>query len=218
MLLDYSSLLLGGVVCAKQYLLSQVGMSGGDVGDTASSSSASFSSGASALLARDGSDRQSKLDGAGFWKRNGSLPLGGHWCPTYRSVARGAWQKERARLSPGRPPSSPGNGPGSTPPHTPSTSGTNSATLPPPADDTQPYLRSARRSALVCAWKPARIGVTLRDDPQFWQCRKYNRDVGSRVSDVCGDRHIWQVTYSTIYFLSKLSMYFGMYLPLIINL
>ena len=56
MLLDYSSLLLGGVVCAKQYLLSQVGMSGGDVGDTASSSSASFSSGASALLARDGSD------------------------------------------------------------------------------------------------------------------------------------------------------------------
>ena len=51
----------------------------------------------------------------------------------------------------------------------------------------QPYLRSARRSARVCAWKPARIGVTLRDDPQFWQCRKYNRDVGSRVSDVCGD-------------------------------
>ena len=34
-------------------------MSGGDVGDTASSSSASFSSGASALLAREGSDTQS---------------------------------------------------------------------------------------------------------------------------------------------------------------
>ena len=79
-------------------------------------------------------------------------------------------------------------------------------------------MRSARRSARVCAWKPARIGVTDRDDPQFWQCRKYNRDVGSRVSDVCGDRHIWQVTYSTIYFLSNDSMYFGMYLPLIINL
>ena len=36
----------------------------------------------------------------------------------------------------------------------------------------QAYLRSARRSALVCAWKPARIGVTDRDDPQFWQCKK----------------------------------------------
>ena len=34
-------------------------MSGGDVGDAASSSSASFSSGASALLAREGSDKQS---------------------------------------------------------------------------------------------------------------------------------------------------------------
>ena len=36
-------------------------MSGGDVGDAASSSSASFSSGASALLAREGGDKQPML-------------------------------------------------------------------------------------------------------------------------------------------------------------
>ena len=94
------------------------------------------------------------------------------WCLVYRSFARGAWQKETRAALPGRPPSSPGTGPGSTPPHTPSTSGTTTVTLPPTDDDTQPYLRSARRSARVCAWKPARIGVTDRDDPQFWQCRK----------------------------------------------
>ena len=30
---------------------------------------------------------------------------------------------------------------------------------------------------------------------------------------VFGERHIWQVTYSTMYFLSRDSMYLGTYLP-----
>ena len=34
------------------------------------------------------------------------------------------------------------------------------------------YLRSARRSARVCAWKPARICATDRLEPQSWQWMK----------------------------------------------
>mmetsp|Transcript_44555 Transcript_44555/g.78821 ORF Transcript_44555/g.78821 Transcript_44555/m.78821 type:complete len:200 (+) Transcript_44555:82-681(+) len=71
------------------------------------------------------------------------------------------------------------------------------------------YLRRARRSARVCAWKPARICATHRLDPQSWQCTKKSRETWSRVSVVLAARHIWQVTYSTMYLRSRLSMYLG---------
>lgn len=46
-----------------------------------------------------------------------------------------------------------------------------------------------------------------------WQCTKKRRDTGSLVRVVLGLRHIWHVTYSTMYFRSSDSMYFGTYFP-----
>lgn len=46
-----------------------------------------------------------------------------------------------------------------------------------------------------------------------WQCTKKSRDTGSLVRVVLGLRHIWHVTYSTIYFRRSDSMYLGTYLP-----
>lgn len=46
-----------------------------------------------------------------------------------------------------------------------------------------------------------------------WQCTKKSRDTGSLVRVVLGLRHIWHVTYSTMYFRRSDSMYLGTYLP-----
>lgn len=46
-----------------------------------------------------------------------------------------------------------------------------------------------------------------------WQWTKKSLDTGSLVRVVLGLRHIWQVTYSTMYLRSSDSMYFGTYLP-----
>lgn len=46
-----------------------------------------------------------------------------------------------------------------------------------------------------------------------WQWTKKSLETGSLVRVVLGLRHIWQVTYSTMYFRSKDSMYFGTYFP-----
>lgn len=46
-----------------------------------------------------------------------------------------------------------------------------------------------------------------------WQCTKKSRDTGSLVRVVLGLRHIWHVTYSTMYFRRRDSMYFGTYFP-----
>jgi len=46
---------------------------------------------------------------------------------------------------------------------------------------------------------------------------KYSRDTESFVMDVLGERHALQVTYSTMYFRSRDSMYLGTYLPRITN-
>ena len=46
-----------------------------------------------------------------------------------------------------------------------------------------------------------------------WQCTKKSRDTESLVRVVLGLRHIWHVTYSTIYFRRSDSMYLGTYLP-----
>ncbi len=90
---------------------------------------------------------------------------------------------------------------------------------------TSNYFRSARLSALVCAWYPARIAATDLDDPQSfwtktvktfksnyklltWQCTKYKRDTWSLVNVVLKLRHIWHVTYSMMYFRRRDSMYY----------
>lgn len=68
-------------------------------------------------------------------------------------------------------------------------------------------LRSALRSARVCAWKPARMGATERLEPQSWQWLKCSRLTLSFVRLVLKLRHISHVTYSPIYFRSSDSIY-----------
>lgn len=76
------------------------------------------------------------------------------------------------------------------------------------------YLRSALRSARVCAWKPDRMVPTDREEPQLLQCTKYRRLTASLVRSVLGERHVEHATYSPMYLRSRLSMYLGTYLPL----
>ena len=68
---------------------------------------------------------------------------------------------------------------------------------------------SRRRWPRLRAWKPARMDVTAGEAPQLLQLTKYNRLTWSRFNKVSGDRHISQVTYSVIYFLNRLSIFFG---------
>ena len=55
-------------------------------------------------------------------------------------------------------------------------------------------LIAARRP--VTAWNPDLILATLHREPQVSHCRKNNRS--SFCSNVSGDLHVWQVTYSSV--------------------
>src|SRR4051812_33526926 len=57
------------------------------------------------------------------------------------------------------------------------------------------------------------MGCTLRVEPHALQFIKYRREMGSRVSSVSSDLHMWQVTYSPMYLRSSDSMYLGWNLP-----
>jgi hypothetical protein len=52
------------------------------------------------------------------------------------------------------------------------------------------YFLAARRSARVAAWYPALMGATDREEPQSWQCTKYNRLTLSLLRVVLVDLHI----------------------------
>jgi hypothetical protein len=62
------------------------------------------------------------------------------------------------------------------------------------------------------------ICATDLEDPQSWQLTKNSLDTLSLVRAVLKLRHIWQATYSPIYFRSSDSMYLGTNLPRITNL
>lgn len=77
------------------------------------------------------------------------------------------------------------------------------------------YFLAARRSARSVAWKPDLIGATDRDDPHISHLIKYRRVRLSLVRVVSGFLHMLHVTYSMMYFFIRLSICFGLYLPLI---